>query len=127
MSKIFLYAILMFFLTACSRSSHKYGTERSTQLSNLTIANVKKHIQKGKTNQGDILKTFGNPNLVSKNRSSQEVWSYNRMSYESRAGNSEFFDGQRASHISRSKSFDLIITFDDNDVVIDYSVVSSAF
>ena len=82
---------------------------------------------KGETTQDEILKLFGSPNLVSKNKSNREVWSYNKMSVENKAGSTDFFAGQRASQSTSSKSFDLIITFDENDVVADYSVVSTAY
>jgi len=88
---------------------------------------VKSEIVKGSTTQDEILKLFGSPNLVSKNKSNREVWSYNKMSVEQKAGSTDFFAGQRASQSSSSKSFDLIITFDENDVVFEYSVISKTF
>lgn len=88
---------------------------------------VKSKVVKGETTQDEILKLFGSPNLVSKNKSNREVWSYNKMSVENKAGSTDIFAGQRASQSSSSKSFDLIITFDENDIVADYSVVSTAY
>jgi hypothetical protein len=49
------------------------------------------------------------------------------MSVQEKAGRTDFFMGQKASASSSSQSFDLIITFDDKDVVKDYSVISSSF
>ena len=125
MNKLLLLSLLVLSLTACR--SYKYGTEANAQKSNLTIGVVKSQIKKGQTSQEEILKLFGAPNLVSKNKSNKEVWSYNRMSVEQKAGSTDFFSGQRASQSSTSKSFDLIITFNEDDVVSDYSVVSTAY
>lgn len=125
MNKLIFSGILIISLYSCN--SYKYGTEGPAERSNLTIGVVKSKIVKGETTQDEILKLFGSPNLVSKNKSNREVWSYNKMSVEQKAGSTDFFAGQRASQSSSSRSFDLIITFDDNDVVLDYSVVSTAF
>ena len=125
MYKTLLSGLLILTLGACS--SYKYGTEGTAEKSNLTIGVVKSKVVKGETTQDEILKLFGSPNLVSKNKSNREVWSYNKMSVEHKAGSTDFFAGQRASQSSSSKSFDLIITFDENDIVADYSVVSTAY
>ena len=122
----FILSLFCFFLlTACN--SYKYGASDATQKSNLTFGVVKSKIEKGKTNQTEILQIFGSPNLTTKNKSNNEVWSYNKMSVSSKGGNSAFFDGSRASISSSSQSFDLIITFDENDIVLDYSVISSSY
>ena len=49
------------------------------------------------------------------------------MSVVKKGGQTSFLAGERASASSSTKSFDLIITFDDNDTVNDYSVVSTKF
>ena len=126
MRKTIFIAFIAFLLANCS--SYKYGQNAEpTQKSNLTFGVVKSKIEKGVTTQAEILNIFGSPNLVTKNRSNDEVWSYNKMSVQERAGRTEFFDGQRASASSSSQSFDLIITFDINDVVKDYSVISTSY
>ena len=124
MSKLCI--LLSFFLLA-SCSSYKYGASDATQKSNLTFGVVKSKIVKGRTNQAEILQIFGAPNLTTKNKSNNEVWSYNKMSVSSKGGNSTFIDGSRASVSSSSQSFDLIIIFDENDIVSDYSVISSSY
>ncbi|WP_164112236.1 MULTISPECIES: hypothetical protein [Sphingobacterium] len=125
MNKILLSALLVLSFSSCT--SYKYGTEGNAQKSNLTMGVVKSHLVNGSTTQDEVLKLFGAPNLVSKNKSNLEVWSYNRMSVEQKAGSTDFFAGERASQSSSSRSFDLIITFDANDVISDYSVVATAF
>lgn len=106
--------------------------DQSTQQSNLTQGTVKTKIIKGQTTQAEILQTFGAPNITTKNRNQQEVWNYHKISYESFGANKDdvyFFlqGGSRAITSTTSRSFDLIITFDANDVVTDYSVVSAQF
>lgn len=125
MNKLLLTGLILLSLSACN--SYKYGAEGPAEKSNLTMGVVKSKIVKGTTTQDEVLKLFGSPNLVSKNKSNREVWSYNKMSVEQKAGSTDFFAGQRASQSSSSRSFDLIITFDEKDVVADYSVVSTAY
>lgn len=120
---LFVFCLSIFF----SCNSYKYGASDTTQKSNLTFGVVKTKIIKGETSQTEILQIFGSPNLITKNKSNNEVWSYNKMAMTSKGGNSTFWDGERASVSSSSQSFDLIITFDKNDVVTEYSVVSSSY
>jgi len=125
MKKIIL-ALTVFYLYSCV--SYKYGANAEPkQKSNLTFGIVKSKIQKGQTNQSEILQIFGSPNLITKNKSNNEVWNYNKMSVQKRGGYTDFFFGQRASVSNSSQSFDLIITFDDKDVVKDYSVISTSY
>ena len=101
------------------------------QKSNLTVGMIKTKVVKGNTSQNEILNTFGAPNLVTKNRSNDEVWSYNKMSSES-AGKSQnlfllLYASNSAISSSTTSSFDFIITFDENDIVKDYSIISSSY
>jgi len=111
----------------CSCSSYKYGANEINQKGNLTYGMVKSKIIKGQTTQSEILDICGSPNLVTKNKNRNEVWNYSKMSVVSKGGNSYFFDGERASYSSSTSSFDLIITFDEDDIVLDYSVISSRY
>ena len=127
MNKLYVFLSLFCFSFFVSCNSYKYGASDTTQQSNLTFGVVKSKIEKGKTSQSEILQIFGSPNLTTKNKSNNEVWSYNKMSVSSKGGNSIFLDGSRASISSNSQSFDLIIIFDENDIAIDYSVISSSY
>ena len=124
--KSILFLIFVIVFSGCN--SYKYGqSQASTQDSNLTFGVVKSQIVKGATTQEEILKIFGAPNITTKNKANDEVWSYNKMNVESRGGQTSYFFQEKASSSSASKSFDLIITFDNNDIVKDYSVVSTSF
>lgn len=125
---IYLIGLLAASLFTASCKSYRYGAgEENIQKSNLTFGVVKSKIIKGQTTQDEILKIFGSPNMVTKNKSNHEVWSYNRMSAVSKGGQTNFIFGERASVSTSNQSFDLIITFTKNDIVEDYSVVSTSF
>lgn len=99
--------------------------------SNLTMGTIKSKIIKGQTTQEEVLKLLGSPNLVTKNRVNNEVWNYNRMAFESKSGEDAggllLWGGSRAMSTATTKSFDLIIEFESNDVVKEYSVISAQF
>ena len=131
LTRILLMFALSLALVACSCATFPAKQSPPTQKSNLTVGTVKTQIVKGKTKQAEILEIFGAPNLVTKNKNNDEVWNYSRMSFESRTGSDGgmliFWGGSRAMSTATTQSFDLIITFDDNDVVKDYSVISASY
>ena len=97
----------------------------------LTAGNVTLHLKKGETTKDEVLKTFGSPNIVTKNREADEVWNYNRMNFTTRvradAGTHILWYASRAVSTATTKSFDLMIIFDENDVVKDYSIIQASF
>ena len=97
------------------------------QVGNLTFAKVKEVIVKGQTTQAEILETFGSPNIMTKSKAGLEVWTYSRMSYDSTVGFRNTWAGDSAFKASASNTFDLIVKFDDKDVVVDYKVITTSF
>ncbi len=118
--------VISFSISSCNSKPSE-----SSESSRLTMGEVKRTIEKGKTNQADILSIFGSPNLVSKNRQNNEVWAYNRMSYDTSSSQTSggfiFIGGSKASTSATTSSMDLIITFDSNDIVTDYSIVQASY
>ncbi len=129
----FLFSVMLAILL------YSCAGQQTPQKSNLTFANVKKNLVKGKTTQTEIIQTLGSPNITSRNRGGEEVWTYSRQSYDSESGSVGgmgagvgggffgLFGGNKAFSSSSSATFDLIVTFDKNDVVKDYAIVSSKF
>ena len=104
---------------------------KRTGESTLTPGEVKRQITKGETTQAEILSVFGSPNLVTQNKEGKEVWAYNRMSYETFSGGEGatliLIGGSKAVTTATTKSFDLILTFDEKDVVEDYKVIYASY
>lgn len=107
------------------------SSNQAPQKSNLSFGTIKKSIVKGKTTQAEVVQLLGSPNIVTKNKDNQEVWTYSKQSTDSESGGFGggliLFGGNKAFSSQSTNSFDLIITFDDRDVVADYSVVQSQF
>lgn len=125
MCKSFTLGLLGLLLLGCAT------TEQPAQKSNLTAGMVKKQIIEGVTTQNDILDVFGAPNIITKNKSGNEVWTYDTISVE-KSGEAGYWNvvvggasGGRSSVSTRT--FTLMIEFDDNDVVKGCSYRASAF
>lgn len=122
---IFIACGILLVFTSCA------SEQKEEKNQTLTAGQVKKKIKKGQTNQVEVTQALGSPNLVSKNSSGDEVWTYSRQTSDSKSGSSFggfiFFGSNKQQATTSTSTFDLIITFDDKDVVKDYSVVQSQY
>ena len=113
-----------------------------TQKSNLTVGMIKSKIIEGKSTQNDVIELFGAPNLVTTNSQGNEVWTYNKNSYNTKetsgsanAGIVEtgailgIFGASASSAVSNAStsSIDFIITFNKNGVVEKYKIISASY
>ncbi len=98
-----------------------------TDSNDLTLGTVQRKIYKGQS-QSAVMDILGSPNIVTKDTQGREVWTYDRISSnkKSEAGGFWFlfFGKSNASSSSSSKSLTLIITFDDNKSVLDFTYQS---
>ncbi|CAI1686130.1 Uncharacterised protein [Serratia grimesii] len=79
MKKLFIAALVILPLTACTTYGNKSLKDESQQT-------VKAKIVKGKTTQQDVINAFGEPQTRATN-DGQEMWSYSSMSGESQISN----------------------------------------
>lgn len=79
MKKLFIAALAILPLTACTTYGNKSLKDESQQT-------VKAKIVKGKTTQQDVINAFGEPQTRATN-DGQEMWSYSSMSGESQISN----------------------------------------
>jgi hypothetical protein len=105
--------------------------ESRTQGSNLTPGMAKTKIINGVTNQSEILEVFGSPNIITKNKSGNEVWTYDKVamekSYESGYWNVLVGGKEGGRQATSTKTFTLMIEFDNNGIVKDNSYRASKF
>ena len=125
MKKInFLIGVFCFIFVFGCQSTHP-------QKSNLSAGVVKKTIKIGETTQAEVIRLFGSPNIVTKNKEGNEVWNYSKQSFDSKSGGFGggliLFGGGKAFSSAASSSVDVIIEFDNRDIVKDYDFVSSQF
>ncbi|EKN3981425.1 hypothetical protein RSJ44_004271 [Yersinia enterocolitica] len=79
MKKLFIVALVILPLTACTTYGNKSLKDESQQT-------VKSKIVKGKTTQQEVLAAFGEPQTRASN-DGQEMWSYSSMSGETQLSN----------------------------------------
>ena len=117
-------SFLGFFLLSCK-------TTEPPQKTNFTPGVAKSLLVRGKTTQAEIIKVWGSPNIVTQNAEGQTVWTYSKQSYDAKSSGSmgHFFimGGSNAVSKTATASFDVIITFDKQDIVQDFSITSSQF
>ncbi len=151
----FCMAVCIALLSGCVRASSPDLPYSNRQKSNLTAGMVKKHIKNGETNQAEIMRVFGAPNIITRDRDGREVWEYDRQSTASASEIAEWNasgkvmgggggvvgdavvggaavlggssgKGSTAGQVS-SATFTLIITFDAGDIVQDYQMMATQF
>ena len=107
------------------------GCTPTLQKSNLTPGMAKTRIVKGETSQNDILEVFGAPNVITRTKTGSEVWTYDKVSIDTShsgivGGFIIVYGAGEKSSVS-TRTFILMIEFDENDIVKDYTYRSSAF
>ena len=121
--RLFFLVIINVFIIACATTA--------PQKSHFTPAVAKSLLIKGQTTQADVLKVWGSPNITTRNSEGLTVWTYSKQSYDTKnsSGFASLFlvGGAQAVSKGASASFDVMITFDSNDVVQDFSITSSQF
>ena len=147
--------VLLLLTPGCLRARASKLPGGSAQKSRLTPGMVKAKIQKGKTTQTDVLETIGAPNIITRDTDGNEVWTYD-VQYTASAsevagwqaqgglsgsalgvagttliggGASGGAGGGRSSTSAQvsSGTFTLMITFDGNEMVRDYRMLSTKF
>ena len=72
---------------------------------------------------GEVQETLGAPNIISKNKGGNEMWTYDRVSKEATSRGFLFW----SSNKSTQRTLTVLITFDDNGRVTDFTYHSTEF
>jgi len=92
---------------------------------------LKKEIIKGVTTETMVLNSLGMPNSVTTNNIGDEVWNYKNLTYSTMKSEDEktliFWELTTGDSNELPRPFDLLITFDQNDIVKDFEVVFISF
>ena len=134
--------ILLFVLTF---APFTYISANDLQNAQITYGAIKKHLVKNQTTQVEVLKIFGSPNNMTINSNSEEVWVYDSIStissISTESGNEGISIGIGASSgdvigglftankknkselnsNTSTKSLTIILEFDKNSILKDYS------
>ena len=150
-----ILVVCMLLAGGCMRAKTPDLPYSNQQKSNLTAGMVKKNIKAGETDQVQVMRVFGAPNIITRDKEGREVWEYDRQSTASASEIAEWNAGGKgivgagglageavvggavslgasagksstAGQVS-SATFTLLITFDENDVVQDYQMMATQF
>jgi len=116
---------------------------------------VKKYVKVGEANQADLIAVFGAPNIITRDKEGNEVWTYDRQSIASASEVAEWNAGGNVGVVAggmvgstalgggataggssgksstagqvSSATFTLMIKFDENDLVKDYRMMATQF
>jgi hypothetical protein len=117
MNKIIIISLTSIIMFSCAAN-------KPDDSNNLTLGTVQSKIFKGQS-QSSVMDVLGSPNIVTKDSQGQEVWTYDRISKENEAQSEGFwfflFGKSSSASSSSSKSLTVLITFDDNKNVLDYT------
>lgn len=123
--------------------------------SEFTHANMKWHLEKNRTTQGEVIKAFGPPNVASIDSEGLEMWVYQKMStskiesafggglnlsgmlkgmgavedklMSASVGGNGGFQGGRHTSTQSSKTCTMILKFDAAGVLVEYRFRTSNF
>ena len=103
--------------------------------SSLTQGNVQMQLKVGKTTKAEVLEIFGSPNVTTRNSSGQEMWTFQRAAQVNQSSSQSGYwtiilagkNSKASGFESSSRIITLIINFDANDLVADFSRRESNF
>jgi hypothetical protein len=143
------------FMGGCLWATSPSLPESNSQKSNLTAGMVKKYVKVGASTQTDMIAVFGAPNIITRDKDGNEVWTYDRQSMASAAeiaqwnaaanatvggggivgtspiggvasGGGSAGKSSSAGQVS-SATFTLMLTFDKKETVKDYRMMATQF
>ena len=86
-SRRFLKTLVLIFVCVlagnCVRARSPNLPYSNQQKSNLTAGMVKKYVKVGEATQTDLITVFGAPNIITRDKDGNEVWTYDRQSIAS--------------------------------------------
>ena len=93
------------------------------------------NLKVGKTTKAEVLEIFGSPNVTTRNSSGQEMWTFQRAAQVNQSSSQSGYwtiilagkNSKASGFESSSRMITLIINFDANDLVADFSSRESNF
>jgi len=132
MYKVIATMIIGAFMGGCvSAASHRADVQDDS-VERISIGTVQRSIAVGMSST-QVVEVLGSPNIVSTDDQRRENWVYDKVSSDisysnSQSGLGALILGQRAGAASRSqRTLTIIIKFDNNSKVRDYSYHTSKF
>ncbi|MDR0742637.1 MAG: hypothetical protein LBE98_04210 [Puniceicoccales bacterium] len=129
--KLLFLSVMMLLVTACRTAS---DSSKSAPVERVTVGTVQRFIKNGMTS-AEVVEVLGSPNMVTKNAEGNETWVYDKIHSEYEAKKSDsgicliLFGGSsaKASGSSSERTLTIVVHFDRNSKVIDFSYRTTSF
>lgn len=135
MRKLFLImGLTVVCLTGCSSAAKHRADVRDDSGDRVTVGTVQREIKVGMSG-ADVVAALGSPNMVTSDSQRRETWVYDKVATEhvasgSKGGGGLFIVGggsTAGASTSSQRTLTIIIKFDENGTVRDYSYRQSSF
>jgi len=131
LSRLCFSLVFLSFCAGCIQSQQPLSNRNSQ----LTQGNVQLTLKVGKTTKSVVLNKFGAPNVITRDGSGKEVWTYQRSAQISQSSTQSAYwtiilagqSGRGSGFETSSRMITLIIKFDSRDVVFDFKSRTSTF
>lgn len=139
---IILAVLATLLLPACSATHHAADIREADEIDRVTVGTVQKEIRIGMS-AADVANVLGSPNIVTTDDQRQETWIYDKISSDVTYSRSSgtlvglIFGGSgggagvgstsAGSTSSSQRTLTVIVKFDGNDTVRDFSYHTSRF
>jgi outer membrane protein assembly factor BamE (lipoprotein component of BamABCDE complex) len=129
--RLLFLSIMPLFAMACQTASN---SAKSVPVERVTVGTVQRFIRNGMTS-AEVVEVLGSPNMVTKNAEGNETWVYDKVYSEYEAKRSESGiclillggSSSKASGSSSERTLTIVVHFDKNSRVIDFSYRTTSF
>lgn len=134
MKKIIMIILAGVFIQGCIPAQEHRTAVQDNSSDRITVGKVQREIKKGMSS-AKVVEVLGSPNIVSTDKDSNEVWIYDKVSSDSVGSSSLggvnilllFGQDSASASSSSQKTLTIIIKFNKNDKVKDFSYRTSSF
>jgi outer membrane protein assembly factor BamE (lipoprotein component of BamABCDE complex) len=142
MKKIIINTLASVFIQGCIPAQEHRAAVQDNSSDRITVGKVQREIKKGMSS-AKVVEVLGSPNIVSTDKDSNEVWIYDKVSTNIAKSESSGslllggwgsattggfgISGNSGATSSSQKTLTIIIKFDNNDKVKDFSYRTSSF
>lgn len=134
MKKLCLYLFILILLTGCTSIQRQRNDVRDTADDRISIGTVQREIKVGMSSS-DVVSILGSPNMVTTDNQRRETWVYDKVATENVRSSSSGglwlilagMEGKNSVSSSSQRTLTIIIKFDEQQRVRDFSYRQSSF
>lgn len=138
MKKIYLFVLVVLFLSGCATAARHSELTQNNNADRLTVGKVQKEIRVGMPSS-QVIEALGSPNIVTTDEERREVWVYDKIATDvsystSQAGSGVWLlifgasgSGSSGAQSTSQRTLTIVVKFDVDKKVRDFAYHSSSF